>query len=60
MKLIQTRAIYRRLKGHGKMNRKAECICGKKMKPSKRFVSGWACEEELRILKEFEKKRGLK
>jgi hypothetical protein len=54
-KLIPMKVIFRRLKGHQKINCQAKCICGRKMYPSNSFSSGWACELELEILKAMEK-----
>lgn len=57
MKLKPMKVVFKRLKGHQKIDCQAKCICGRKMKQSNRFSSGWACELELAILKEMEKKK---
>jgi len=54
LKKVKYHPIYCRLKGHRKVNAKAECICGKQMFHDKRFVSYWACKDELKQIKEIE------
>lgn len=47
--VLKKRNYHKRMEGHKKVSAKALCICGKKMIPTNKFSSGWACEEELRM-----------